>query len=960
MSFLEQYYVYTNEYTEKYGSQTIVLMQCGAFFEVYGKKDDKGNITGSRILEYSQLTELKRVYKCPGNIMAGFRDYDIERYIKKLQDNGYTVVVFEEYDVADDGTKLRRLQGIYSPGTYIYEDDDQLSNNIMCIWLEEKKSKIQNKMIIALTNIDVITGKITMFENIVENSHLPTTYDDLERLNSIYNPNEIILISNMPIEKMNEVISFADLQPKLIHKIQSEKNKFCEKCASQNYQEEIFNKIFNHTICQSLFQDQGHNVYALSTLVYILQFIWEHSPFLVEKLREPEFESPLFKVILANHSLKQLNIINNNARGKCSSIMSLLDNNVSSIGKRRFRRKLQKPSFDIDFLEKEYTTGSYIEKNREIFIKWRKDLYDLKDLEKMYRFIISEKIHPQSLSMLYNNVILIKEIYIEIFNNHNLLLNYLNIYNGQDICNDLTEILENIYILEVCNNMNSSIDYSIRFIKKEQNEELDNIEENLIKNQNDLLEIIHFLNNLLINVEKKASKRNNKQVEFIKFHETEKGNISLHITKRRSNLLKNELTNCSRDDLKSIIFVNATNSCVSIECEKINSLCNSITYYKKQFQNKQEEVFKEKILLLKEKKIEFEKLIHIIGCIDNWQNFSYLINKFKLTCPIIDHNSNVSFFNAEGLYHPLIQALQENELYVENDINLGINPQGILLYGTNAVGKSSLIKAIGISLIMAQSGLFVPCKSLTYFPYQRIMTRILSNDNLFKGLSTFAVEMIELRNILKCANNKSLILGDELCSGTEIDSAKSIFVAGLKWLYDRNCSFIFATHLHDIVNYSEIENMKNLHLKHLSVIYDESKKVLIYDRKLRENSGPSIYGLEVCKSLNLPYDFLEHAIQLRNKYSYDKNIIDLSNSHFNSKKILGLCEVCKKTKACHIHHLMHQKNSDENGFIGKNHKNHYGNLLAVCEKCHSNFHNEENSEFVKKKTLNGSMILEKV
>ena len=157
----------------------------------------------------------------------------------------------------------------------------------------------------------------------------------------------------------------------------------------------------------------------------------------------------MFKVILANHSLKQLNIINNNGKGKCSSIISLLDNNVSSIGKRRFRRRLQTPSFDIDFLEKEYTTGDYIEKNREIFIKWRKDLYDLKDLEKMYRFIISEKIHPQSLSMLYNNVILIKEIYNEIINNHNLLLNYLNIFNGNDICDHLMGILENIYILVV-------------------------------------------------------------------------------------------------------------------------------------------------------------------------------------------------------------------------------------------------------------------------------------------------------------------------------------------------------------------------------------------------------------------------------------------------------------------------------------------------------------------------------
>ena len=105
MSFLEQYFKYTDEYSEKYGSQTIVLMQCGAFFEVYGKKDKHGNISGSNIIEYSHLTELKRVHKSPGHIMAGFRDYDIERYIKKLQDNGNTVVVFEEYDTAAEGTK---------------------------------------------------------------------------------------------------------------------------------------------------------------------------------------------------------------------------------------------------------------------------------------------------------------------------------------------------------------------------------------------------------------------------------------------------------------------------------------------------------------------------------------------------------------------------------------------------------------------------------------------------------------------------------------------------------------------------------------------------------------------------------------------------------------------------------------------------------------------------------------
>jgi DNA mismatch repair protein MutS len=132
---------------------------------------------------------------------------------------------------------------------------------------------------------------------------------------------------------------------------------------------------------------------------------------------------------------------------------------------------------------------------------------------------------------------------------------------------------------------------------------------------------------------------------------------------------------------------------------------------------------------------------------------------------------------------------------VTNNIELGEGTEqnGILLYGTNAVGKTSLIRALGIAVIMAQSGLYVPCSNFNYIPYKSIFTRILGNDNLFKGMSTFMVEMSELRVILKSANNTGLILGDELCSGTEIDSAISIFVAGLKKMNDSKCSFIFAT-----------------------------------------------------------------------------------------------------------------------------------------------------------------------
>ena len=91
------------------------------------------------------------------------------------------------------------------------------------------------------------------------------------------------------------------------------------------------------------------------------------------------------------------------------------------------------------------------------------------------------------------------------------------------------------------------------------------------------------------------------------------------------------------------------------------------------------------------------------------------------------------------------------------------NKDGILLFGTNACGKSTLMKAIGLNVIMAQAGLFVACSEFQLKPYTKIFTRILNNDNIFRAQSSFAVEMMELRSIFQLGDENSLILGDELC-----------------------------------------------------------------------------------------------------------------------------------------------------------------------------------------------------
>jgi DNA mismatch repair protein MutS len=324
--------------------------------------------------------------------------------------------------------------------------------------------------------------------------------------------------------------------------------------------------------------------------------------------------------------------------------------------------------------------------------------------------------------------------------------------------------------------------------------------------------------------------------------------------------------------------------------------------------------------------------------------------------------SNKSFLKAKGMRHCLIEHLQTNEIYVANDISLGTNSvDGVLLYGTNAVGKTSFIRSIGISVIMAQSGLFVPCLEFVYKPYKYIFTRIIGNDNIFKGLSTFAVEMSELRTILRLADENSLILGDELCSGTENTSAISIFVAGIQRLHSIQSSFIFATHLHEIVDYEEITELKSVVLKHMAVVYDKERDLLIYDRKLRDGPGNNMYGLEVCKSLSLPDDFLEAAYNIRMKYNPGTgSMLSLSSSHFNAKKIMNLCEQCGINMGTEVHHLQFQNMAnDDNIIINEDgssfHKNNLANLATLCEACHDKIH-KKNTPGKKVKTSKGYKI----
>jgi DNA mismatch repair protein MutS len=139
------------------------------------------------------------------------------------------------------------------------------------------------------------------------------------------------------------------------------------------------------------------------------------------------------------------------------------------------------------------------------------------------------------------------------------------------------------------------------------------------------------------------------------------------------------------------------------------------------------------------------------------------------------------------------------------------------------------MKAVGLNIIMAQSGMFVAAENMVYYPYKRIFTRISGMDNIYKGMSSFTVEMTELRNILQRCNKYSLVIGDEICCGTESISGIAIVSAGIDTLINKGASFIFATHLHELTEMSCIKehiNNNNLYVKHIKIDIGKNNEII--------------------------------------------------------------------------------------------------------------------------------------
>ena len=206
--------------------------------------------------------------------------------------------------------------------------------------------------------------------------------------------------------------------------------------------------------------------------------------------------------------------------------------------------------------------------------------------------------------------------------------------------------------------------------------------------------------------------------------------------------------------------------------------------------------------------------------------------------------------------HPVVERMMPRDKFIPNDLHLTTDARMIILTGPNMAGKSTILRQIGLIVLMAQIGSFVPAQSARIGTVDRIFTRVGASDNLVRGQSTFMVEMSETSAILHTATARSLVLLDEIGRGTATYDGVSIAWAVSEHLHDAiGCKTVFATHYHELTQLAD----ELAALRNYNVAVRESDDRILFLHRLQPGGADRSYGIEVGRLAGLPQPVIARA-----------------------------------------------------------------------------------------------------
>ncbi len=918
----EEYISLYNQYTQKYGVKTAIFLMVGSFYELYDIQNTETGETRCNVREIVdylgiQLSSKKGDFgPNEDGLFAGFPDYVMHKWAGRLTSAGWTVVIVDQIKDIRGKVKERKVSRILSPSTHIENTTSTDTPYVISLFFQQQQSQTP---LFGAGVLDLTTGTTITYSGITNGRPDIWTADDLVQMLSVFQPKELLIYWKSPYSLPDEsfirrIFGIATSIPIHLRSVET-LGSFSIELSRSEYLQKIYSirSVLPPKTYLGLRSEQEE-----LALLYLLQFIEEHYPSMLKSFHRNEPWIPQSRLICGNHALTQLQMTGLNPN---ETVVGLFDKCITPMGKRAIRDRLLSPYSDSQQIAARLSEVQEYTQWPELKIKQlERQLRFMYDLPRLHRKVLCGLITPSEIAGLFQTYTAIQMIITHITPDSSLKepftqeqwKDYIRIFEthfsevkAQQASNDLTPFHSETY-------------------------------PDIGEKEKEIEDVIKGFQTLRLKITQAGSV----QDDAIRLEPREKepygfkgSTITLQQLKKNQSKLPDGI---KLSELKSGGW---------IDCTELQQLNTKLQKLREKLEHLVREHLIEACQAISDGGQEIWSIMEYwISHIDCTQCIGRISKEKGFVCPIIENvDEKGSSFEIEQIRHPLVESTASRISYVKHNISLGNHhSKGWLVYGMNASGKSTLMKATGLCILLAQAGCFVPAKSMTLRPFQAIYTRILNQDNLFAGLSSFAVEMSELRDILRNANPYTLVLGDELCAGTESISAQSLVASGIQWLSSKNAKFIFATHLHDLSEWMDTKK-EGVEVWHLHVEYDPITKKLIYDRSLRPGNGSTLYGLEVARAMDLPFEFIEQALQNRHRIIGSKRQEEVSNSSWNKEIIRKECEICKK-KICselEVHHIV-PRASAKNGILEDgSHMNEKRNLIVICQKCHDNVHSGE-------------------
>ncbi len=506
------------------------------------------------------------------------------------------------------------------------------------------------------------------------------------------------------------------------------------------------------------------------------------------------------------------------------SLIWLLDKTKTAMGSRMLKNMIENPLIDKEKINQRYDTVATL--LREFILKedLNQALFEVYDLERLSGRVAFGNANAKDLLQLKNSLKVLPTI--------RDILTKINFYKNIEPLNDLYELLEK----SIYENPPLSIKEGY-LIKDGYNEELDELKD-LRKGGKDFVARFEA-------EEKERTGIKNLRVGYNRvfgyYIEVSKGNAK-DIKEEYGYERRQTLANVERFispilKEKEALILNAEEKIIELEYNLFIEIRDKIKTYIPKLQN----------------------IAKTISEIDVLQSFATVAEENHYVRPNLVDTRVVSIIDDR---HPVVEKVIEGE-YVPNDIKMDENTNILLITGPNMAGKSTYMRQLAITVIMAQIGSYVPAKEATLPIFDAIFTRIGASDDLVSGESTFMVEMKEANNAISNATENSLILFDELGRGTATFDGMALAQSIIEYI-EKNirCKTLFSTHYHELTDLSEtLKTLKNVH-----VSAHEEDGNITFLHKIKDGSIDKSYGIHVAKLADLPNSLIERANQILKVY----------------------------------------------------------------------------------------------